>query len=252
MVADFEKKPNYFVDRSSPIPAYQQIASSIVNRISEKEWLIGDKLPSEFELASSYGVSRVTLRQALAQLESDQIIEKFRGKGVFVKRNPRHIVQNLEFPSIDDQHRSPVVKSKIIEISEGPAPNYDVVHHLNASGDETFTHLQRLFLHEQRPIGLNNVWFCTKRIPDLASKPFIDGSLSKTIRYRYGLEIVAIENDIECVRLDAIAAELLSSSYDALALKINSQYLLQDGIPVQYSCTLWLADYTQFHYTAKR
>lgn len=252
MVAAYSEKPKYFVDRASPTPAYQQIATSIINRISDKEWLVGDKLPSECDLATSYGVSRVTLRQALAQLEAEGIIEKFRGKGVYVTRNPKHVVQNLEFPSVDMLHDAPVLESQILSITQGMAPNYDVIHHLNASEHESFTHLQRLFLHNGKPIGLNNVWFRTKVVPDLASRPFIDGRLSKTMRHRYGLDIVTIENDIECVRLDAVSAELLDASYDSLALKINSQYLLEDETPVQYSSTLWLADHTQFHYTAKQ
>lgn len=252
MATVYDGKPNYFVDRTSPIPAYQQIANSVINRISDKEWLIGEKLPSEFELAAAYGVSRVTLRQAMSQLESDGIIEKYRGKGIFVKSNPRHVVQNLEFPTVDIQTHQPVLDSTIRGIYQCMAPNHDVAHHLNAREDELLTYLQRVFLHEGKPIGLNNVWFRAETVPDIGNEPFVDGSLSKTMLYRYHQNVVTIENDIECIRLDAVSAEILASAYDSLALKINSQHLLEDGTPVQYSSTLWLADYTQFHYTAKK
>ena len=59
------------IDRSSPVPTYQQIASDISKRIAQHEWYIDEKLPSEMELAKTYGVSRVTLRQAMAQLKKD-------------------------------------------------------------------------------------------------------------------------------------------------------------------------------------
>ena len=73
------------LDRTSPLPAYQQISNDIILRISQKEWNIEDKLPTEAELAAEYGVSRVTLRQAMAQLERDGIICKFQGKRGFCK-----------------------------------------------------------------------------------------------------------------------------------------------------------------------
>ena len=38
---------NKLIDRSSPIPAYQQIANDISKRIAQREWKINDKLPSE-------------------------------------------------------------------------------------------------------------------------------------------------------------------------------------------------------------
>lgn len=72
--------PNQLIDRSSPIPAYQQIANDMSKRIAQGEWKIDDRLPSEQELAQNYGVSRVTFRQAMAQLERDGLIEKFQGK----------------------------------------------------------------------------------------------------------------------------------------------------------------------------
>ncbi len=243
---------SYAVDRNSPIPAYQQIASSVTHRICDGEWLIGEKMPSEFELATMYGVSRVTLRQAMAQLEQEGIIEKYQGKGIFVRSNPRHFVQNLEFPTVDFQNHRPTLDFRILGVVSCKAPSRNVARFLSVEENAELTYLQRVFLHENKPIGLNNVWFRAEDVPGIGSEPFVDGSLSKTMLYRYHKNIVTIENDIECVRLDAHSAELLETAYDSLALKINSQYLLEDRFPVQYSSTLWLADFTQFHYTAHK
>lgn len=70
-VNDISSNRQHLIDRSSPVPTYQQIASDISKRIAQHEWYIDEKLPSEMELAKIYGVSRVTLRQAMAQLEKD-------------------------------------------------------------------------------------------------------------------------------------------------------------------------------------
>ena len=71
---------NKLIDRSSPIPAYQQIANDISKRIAQREWKINDKLPSEQELAQNYGVSRVTIRRPWRNLNATVLLKSFREK----------------------------------------------------------------------------------------------------------------------------------------------------------------------------
>ena len=59
------------IDKQSPIPAYHQITSHLKERISLGEWHLGDKLPAEEALSQEYHVSRITLRQAMAELEQE-------------------------------------------------------------------------------------------------------------------------------------------------------------------------------------
>lgn len=73
------------VDRSSPIPAYYQIAVEIHQRISDGEWRAGDRIPPEIALAEEYQVSRMTMRKALGQLAEEGILDRKPGNGTFVK-----------------------------------------------------------------------------------------------------------------------------------------------------------------------
>jgi 5-formyltetrahydrofolate cyclo-ligase len=73
------------VDRSSPIPAYYQIAVEIHQRIADGEWRAGDRIPPEVELAKEYQVSRMTMRKALGQLAEEGILNRKPGDGTFVK-----------------------------------------------------------------------------------------------------------------------------------------------------------------------
>jgi len=74
------------IDRDSPIPVYFQIALDLQQRISNREWQANNQLPSEPELASQYQVSRMTVRQAIAELVKDGILVRRRGNGTFVNR----------------------------------------------------------------------------------------------------------------------------------------------------------------------
>lgn len=63
--------------------AYTGIVELIKTRLE-----VGDRLPSESQLAQTYGMSRAVVREALARLASDGITEARRGAGSFVKSRP--------------------------------------------------------------------------------------------------------------------------------------------------------------------
>lgn len=70
------------------VPLYEQIYQHISEAIASKQYLPGDKLPSEKELAEQYGVSRITSKKALETLSEEGKITRIVGKGSFVTRVP--------------------------------------------------------------------------------------------------------------------------------------------------------------------
>lgn len=67
-------------------PLYKQLKDSIIKQIERGELRPGDRVPSENELARDAGVSRITTKQALAELAQDGWVYRVRGKGTFVAR----------------------------------------------------------------------------------------------------------------------------------------------------------------------
>lgn len=70
----------------SPLPLFVQVRDALREHILSGSLSAGSKLPSEGELETTYNVSRITVRQALADLHASGLIEKVNGKGSFVKR----------------------------------------------------------------------------------------------------------------------------------------------------------------------
>lgn len=66
---------------------YEVVFQKIYNRISSGDFQVGDKLPSERDLATEYGVSRNSIREAIRLLELNSIVEIKRGDGTFVKNS---------------------------------------------------------------------------------------------------------------------------------------------------------------------
>jgi GntR family transcriptional regulator len=68
----------------SAVARYIQLASLFRRRIQAGQWSVGAQIPTVEELAAECGVARATIRQALGQLETDGLIERYRAKGTFV------------------------------------------------------------------------------------------------------------------------------------------------------------------------
>ena len=81
------------IDRASGLPAYRQVAGDLREKINSGEFNPGDKLPSERVLVDTYGVSRITIREAVGLLRSEGLVSAEHGKGVFIR--PPHRVERL-------------------------------------------------------------------------------------------------------------------------------------------------------------
>lgn len=72
------------IDRRSPVPFFFQVKGLLADEFDRGRWVPGDRLPSEPELCDHFGVSRSTVRQALAELEREGRLRRERGRGTFV------------------------------------------------------------------------------------------------------------------------------------------------------------------------
>src|SRR5579863_1888906 len=76
-----------------PMPLYHQLKQIVRSEIERGMYKPGDRLPSEPELIQRYGVSRITVRQALTELENEGVVVRRHGKGTYVAE--QHIEQDL-------------------------------------------------------------------------------------------------------------------------------------------------------------
>jgi GntR family transcriptional regulator len=132
---------------ASLLPVYYQIKQTIKDWIINKEFVSGEKIPSENELARKFYVSRLTVRQAISQLVQEGFLVSKRGGGTFVTRNESLINSfSLEFTGFMDELFYQVSKSKTkwVEISRMTAPKL-IREKLELGGEDTeIIHLRRI------------------------------------------------------------------------------------------------------------
>lgn len=85
-------------EKPQSIPAYQRIRNALRTRIESSQYREGDRLPPESELVEEFGVARMTVRQALAQLEFENLILRRPGLGTFVAAR-RNVVASIDSAS---------------------------------------------------------------------------------------------------------------------------------------------------------
>ncbi|MFE3604990.1 GntR family transcriptional regulator [Streptomyces goshikiensis] len=144
-------------------PKYQRIAAALKAAIEAGEYGPGDRLPGENDLMSTYGVARMTARQALGVLQAEGLTEARKGAGVFVRefrRIRRRGIQRLAVDvwesgrsiwASDIEDRDPEVE--LLGVTEEAAPS-GVAALLGLSGDAVAVVRRRAFLLDGKPVML--------------------------------------------------------------------------------------------------
>jgi DNA-binding GntR family transcriptional regulator len=243
------------INRDSPIPAYYQIELDLKKRIIQNEWSIHQSLPSEAELAVQYNVSRITLRQALAELEKDGVIKKYRGKAAIINNVPAPFVHDLSYVLVSGErltregYEENTMTARVLQLERLPSSFPEICEGLAAPPQEMVIYMKRLFLLDDKPIAIGKSWLPDFLVPDFVEQGLIENSLSKTLAQRYGISAARVEDYLDVVRPTRSEYELLCSTYDAPLIVIKGISYLADGKPLEYSRTTWLGDRVRFHFS---
>ena len=152
------------VDRTSDRPVYRQIADQLRDAIGRSEFPPGAKLPSERVLMDRYQTSRVTVRQAIAVLGAEGLINIEHGRGVFVRTRPplrrlgrerlgRREREARKGAFLSDALAAGREASAEVEVARGVAP-LEVAERLHLSqGDQVLIRRRRM-LADGQPVQL--------------------------------------------------------------------------------------------------
>jgi GntR family transcriptional regulator len=113
------------IDRTSPLPFYFQLSQVLEQEIGSGRRTPGERLPSEPALCARYGVSRTTVRQALARLEQRGLINRVKGEGTYVRHDQPGLwlLQSSEgFFRDEVGRRGSTVISKVLRAERGVLP----------------------------------------------------------------------------------------------------------------------------------
>lgn len=237
------------------LPRYVQLENLVRDKIDTGEWAPGMMLPSERQLCESYGIARMTVRQAISNLVAEGLLTRTQGRGTFVVRpRLRQSLSKLTSFSEDMRDRGLLATTKLLAREELPA-SHDVAAALAIPAGAPVLHVRRLRSANGHPIALET---CTLRgdvSAALRHEDLAHQSLYRLLEERCGARLLRASQELEAGIASEGEARLLDVAPGAPVLRIQRHSLaLWQGEEVlcEYVRAVYRGDRYRFYVELER
>ena len=234
--------------RPGTVLLYERVVEHVERLISEGGLVPGDLLPSYTELADQAGVSLITVRRALDELERAGRVRRHQGLGTFVAR-PRIIAEPARAGSllgtlVKDGNPAATLRTVVLEQGQGE-PSADLCQALRIEPGSAVWRLRRLRLLEDQPAVLETNVIPVALAPELSQHAdSLDGSLYDLLASEYGLVDAYEEQYLEVIGPTQEETRLLEMPARAQVVRIRGMSTDRDGTP--FDCFEQLYPANQF------
>ena len=232
------------IDPESPVPKYFQLQEILLELI-ETELTYNEMIPSERELVDRYGLSRMTVRQAINQLVADGRLYRLVGKGTFVARPKIEMPLRLASFTEDMRARGLEPGSRDLERRIVPA-NAHMVRGLNLNPGELVHLIARLRTADAEPMAIERSHIPVNLAPGLDAVPLSDRSLYQVLADEFGVILDRGEQTIEAGLVDAADGALLKLQPGSPVLLLQRRSFA-GGRPVEFTVSTYRGDRYQLH-----
>jgi GntR family transcriptional regulator len=231
---------------SSRIPLYYQLENVLREKITAGTFVAGEKLPTESEMIEQYKVSRITVRQTLAALAEEGLIERHQGRGTFVaerKTKKRkfsgtiHLTGSLD-ELIEMGLETPV---KVLEMNLIEADKHEAELLQIKVGTPIYC-LKRIRLHEGQPSSLIVNYLPENIGNELTAEELSSGALLQTLETKFGYKLRDARQEIRAELADSYIANLLGIRVGAALLSIERTVYDLKGKPIEYVRSVYRSD----------
>ncbi|HEX4228914.1 MAG TPA: GntR family transcriptional regulator [Bryobacteraceae bacterium] len=230
------------LDKELPVPLYHQLKCALITAIESGEWQSGQQLPNEGKLAETFGVSKVTVRQALRDLSDVGYVRREQGRGTFVSR-PKLGQGPRELSSFSEEMRRHhlTASSRILERFETGATERVSEALQIPFGEQVFV-LKRLRLADAEPMAVQTAHIPVKLVPGLVEADLENASLYELLHSRYRLQPFSARETYSAIPVDLMRSELLRVPPGAPVLAVERVTYLATGKPFEFVQSLIRGD----------
>jgi GntR family transcriptional regulator len=216
---------------------------SVLERLIDDELNAGDAIPSERNLVSRLGVSRVTVRQAIADLVDAGVLQRVHGKGTYVT-GPQ-VDSRLHLTSFSREMRDRGLRPATVVLSAEALPaEEDVAQALHVEPGEEVIRVERLRTADGTPMAHEIGYYPSALFPGLLDREL--GSLYDVFASDYGIPVTSGEQTIRAESADAQQARVLGIPKRA-PLLVQERITRAGDQVIEFATSWYRADRYRLH-----
>lgn len=238
-----DEVPAGAVDSANGTPLHSQVGAVIRSHIVNGVLPPGSQLPTEAELQERFSVSRSVVRQALAALSAEGLVQRGRGRGSVVSPRGEHhrLVQRMSGLSTQISAEGADVFTAVLAL--GPEQNATASA---ALGGSEVVGIRRLRSAGAGPLAVIHTWLPSSIGAGLTAAELTDASLHAVLRSRLGVSIVSGRRQVRAVAATKTLAELLEVGVGEPLLLLEGTSLDDNGVPIEMFSTWHRSDRVVF------
>lgn len=229
-------------------PRYSRIISYYQSLIDSGKMVEGDKMPTEEAIGELFGVSRITVRQALDELARRGYIYKIQGKGSFVTGKKAGVQLDHLIGFSEEMREIGMEPSSVMLSNELVTPSKAAMNALHLDKTQKVYVLTRIRCANGIPMAVERVSLPFARFAGLETSD-LSSSLYTVLRERFGCESSKAEQSIQTCLVNATNAKLLQIKTGDPVLIITRTTYDFSGVPFEYTESVYRGDKYIFNVT---
>ncbi|MDC7232427.1 MAG: GntR family transcriptional regulator [Spirochaetales bacterium] len=235
----------------SPVPLYYQLQELLRNKIEERAYKPGDKIPSEKELVETFDVSRITVRNAISALVFEGLLVKKQGRGTIVAHPRLQEDGNSRLLSFTEKmaQQGIEISTEVLKVLKIPATQR-VADFLDIQGGQQVIYVKRLRLADGEPIALFENYISLDT--GVTEEDDFSQSVYQLYEKKCGIKISGAEKFIEASAAGGEHCEKLGLVEGEPTLVIRIKTLDIHNKPIEFSEGFYRGDRFQYSLSLTR
>lgn len=228
-------------DRRRPEPLWHQAEMALRGLIESGEWTSGSQIPNEDRLCDMLGISRITVRHALRNLEEAGLLRREHGRGTFV-RSATVIAGVRGLTSFTDEMKTLALAAGTrLLAADRLSADEEMADALEITIGDPVVRLRRLRLGNGMPIGIQTSHLTEARVPGLYDDAVNIQSLYGWLKEHCGIAPVKAKEVYRVGRVAELDAELIGQIAGTPAFEVERIAYDMRG-PFEYTLSTMRAD----------